>query len=77
MRKILNTDPKTRYSVQDIRDHPWYKQVTPHEKDGIIVGVNSIPVSNSFLILIRLNTRLFRILKTMDLIWSTPRSELN
>lgn len=24
--KILNTDPETRYSIEDIRNHPWYKQ---------------------------------------------------
>jgi 5'-AMP-activated protein kinase catalytic alpha subunit len=45
MRRILNTDPKTRYTIEDIREHPWYRQITQDEKEGIIVGINSIPVS--------------------------------
>ena len=44
MKKILDTDPRTRITIPEIREHPWYKQVTPNEKNGIIVGINPIPV---------------------------------
>lgn len=44
MKKILDTDPRTRITIPEIREHPWYKQVTPNEKSGIIVGINTIPV---------------------------------
>ena len=44
IKKILDTDPRTRLTIPEIRDHPWYKQVAPNEKDGIIVGINAIPV---------------------------------
>ena len=44
MQRILNTDPAKRYTIADIRRHPWYNQVTASEREGIIVGVNPIPV---------------------------------
>jgi|TARA_B110000285_G_scaffold183275_1_gene207374 5'-AMP-activated protein kinase, catalytic alpha subunit len=35
---ILNPDPTQRFTIKDIRNHPWYNQVVPDEKKGIIVG---------------------------------------
>lgn len=48
IKKILDTDPRTRITIAEIREHPWYLQVTPEEKEGIIVGVNPIPVSINY-----------------------------
>ena len=47
---ILNTDPQKRYTIQDIRNHPWYS-LAKHEKEscGIIIGVNPVPVSAAYL----------------------------
>jgi 5'-AMP-activated protein kinase, catalytic alpha subunit len=43
--KILNTDPKTRFRIPDIRSHNWFKQLPISANDeGINVGFNSIPV---------------------------------
>ena len=42
---ILNPDPTKRYNIQDIRDHPWYNQVAPDEKAGIMVGQDKIPIN--------------------------------
>lgn len=42
---ILNPDPQLRYSIEDIREHPWYNQVEPDEKKGIIVGKDQIPIN--------------------------------
>ncbi len=45
LKRVLNTDPTARYKIDDIRRHPWYKQVaSTTNDDGIIVGYNSIPV---------------------------------
>ena len=44
IKKILDTDPRTRITIAEIREHPWYLQVPVEEKEGIIVGVNPIPV---------------------------------
>lgn len=46
---ILNPDPTKRYTIKDIRDHPWYNQVEPDEKKGIIVGRDQIPVQTKIL----------------------------
>lgn len=47
---ILNTDPLKRYTIEDIRKHPWFNIVTP-QKDtgGLIIGYNSIPIDRSVL----------------------------
>ena len=46
---ILNPDPVKRYSIEDIRDHPWYNQVEHVEKSGIIIGQDPIPVNQNIL----------------------------
>ena len=47
--RILNPDPTKRFTIEDIRDHPWYNQVEPQEKAGIVVGKDPIPVSMNIL----------------------------
>jgi 5'-AMP-activated protein kinase catalytic alpha subunit len=47
LKKILNTDPETRYKIVDIRKHSWMKSAMSNienQSEGIIVGYNSIPV---------------------------------
>ena len=49
LKQILNTNPDDRLNITQIRAHKWYNivdQVMP-PKEGIIVGINSIPVSLS------------------------------
>jgi serine/threonine protein kinase len=47
---ILNTDPVKRYSITEIRNHAWYNISKPEkETDGIIIGVNPVPVDTSIL----------------------------
>ena len=38
LNKILNTDPDKRYTIQQIRDHSWYKQHAEKTYSGIVVG---------------------------------------
>ena len=40
MTRVLNTDPERRYRISDIRSHPWFKQVTVKNYEGIIVGIH-------------------------------------
>lgn len=49
IKKILNTDPTKRFTVNDIRTHEWYQTVKPNEVDGIIVGKDRVPVLDEFL----------------------------
>lgn len=41
---ILNTNPEKRFSIEQIRDHPWYKQHEENTFNGIVVGQDEIPV---------------------------------
>eukprot|EP00347_Sterkiella_histriomuscorum_P003070 403365705 len=43
--KILNTNPETRYSVEDIRDHPWFKQVKEKRMGGFLPGKEKMPIN--------------------------------
>lgn len=46
IKNILITDPARRYTIEDIRKHPWFYQVKPiREVQGIIVGLHKIPVN--------------------------------
>ena len=40
---ILTVDPEKRFTIEDIKNHPWYKVYPIKPKEGIIVGVHQIP----------------------------------
>lgn len=44
IRKTLVVDPAKRYTISDIRNHPWYNLVTPQEKTGTLIGKMEIAV---------------------------------
>jgi 5'-AMP-activated protein kinase catalytic alpha subunit len=46
MKKILNTDPEKRITIEDIRAHDWiHKYMKDHiPSKGLIIGYNRIPV---------------------------------
>jgi 5'-AMP-activated protein kinase catalytic alpha subunit len=49
---ILTTNPNTRYTIPEIRRHPWYnvyKNDGGEPPQGIIVGYHKIPVDNKIL----------------------------
>jgi serine/threonine protein kinase len=50
IKKILNTDPKTRLTVIEIWNHEWFNQIKSLELDGIIVGKDRIPVIQEILL---------------------------
>ena len=41
LRKILNTNPETRYQIEDIRRHPWYSLSKPKESIGEVTVIDS------------------------------------
>jgi len=48
IRRILNTDPETRYTINEIRNHPWSLQVKDRYRDmGLFPGKEKMPVSDS------------------------------
>ena len=38
--RILAKNPEERYTIDDIRSHPWYRQVSQQINPGIIVGLH-------------------------------------
>lgn len=44
LNSILNTDPEKRFTIEQIREHPWYKQHSENTYNGIVVGQDQIPV---------------------------------
>lgn len=45
LKKVMNTDPDTRYKIKDIRKHPWYSLAKAEKSDeGIMVGYQTIPI---------------------------------
>lgn len=49
--KILNPDPETRYSIEDIRDHPWFNIIEhkPPYTPPIYLGDEPIPVDEKII----------------------------
>lgn len=41
--KILNTNPDIRYSIEEIRDHPWYKIQKEKRQFGLFPGKEKMP----------------------------------
>lgn len=41
---ILKVDPMERYDISQIRNHPWFSQVSPTSFPGIILELNKIPI---------------------------------
>lgn len=49
---ILNIDPDRRYSIDQIKNHKWFKLSLPmYISEGLIVGYNRIPILNEILVM--------------------------
>ena len=46
---MLDLDPMTRYTLQEIRNHPWFNLVEYKLIPGIIIGYNKIPIDEHIL----------------------------
>jgi 5'-AMP-activated protein kinase, catalytic alpha subunit len=46
---ILNTDPNSRLTIEDIRNNQWYQQIKEEPKPGILIGYDHILVDSSIL----------------------------
>jgi len=44
--KILNTDPEKRYGIEEIRNHPWFKQQKDKMSRGLFPGTEPMPVND-------------------------------
>ena len=46
---MLDLDPMTRYTLQEVRSHPWFNSIDYKLIPGIIIGYNIIPVDEKIL----------------------------
>ena len=44
LKNILNTDADKRFTIEQIRAHPWYQQCQEIKYSGIVVGQDQIPI---------------------------------
>ena len=44
LKHMLDINPLTRFTLDDIMEHPWFNKIKYNITPGIIVGVNRIPV---------------------------------
>ena len=49
LKGILETDSDKRLTIEQIRNHPWFKQNEEVNFNGIIVGTDQIPVDDELL----------------------------
>jgi 5'-AMP-activated protein kinase, catalytic alpha subunit len=49
LKNILNTDPEKRYTLKQIRSHPWFNRIPVMINEGLLVGVINIPVDENLL----------------------------
>jgi len=49
LRKILNTDPNTRYTLQQIKSHPWFSINITKINEGLLVNISVIPIDEKLL----------------------------
>ncbi len=51
LRNVLNTNPMKRFSIEDIKNHPWFNlnsNYSPGRK-GLIIGLHEIPIDKDLL----------------------------
>ena len=49
LKHLLDINPMTRYTLQEIKDHPWFKMNNFFLIQGIIIGYHKIPVDEEVL----------------------------
>jgi serine/threonine protein kinase len=49
LKHMLDINPLTRYTLDDIMEHPWFNKMKFNITPGIIVGINSIPIDKKIL----------------------------
>ena len=49
LKHMLDINPITRYTLQEIKQHPWFNLQKPNLIPGIIIGYNNIPIDENIL----------------------------
>jgi 5'-AMP-activated protein kinase catalytic alpha subunit len=49
LKNVLSTDPNKRYTLRQIRSHPWFNRIPVMINEGLLVNVINIPVDDFIL----------------------------
>ena len=49
LKHMLDINPMTRYTLQEIREHPWFNNKSCNMLPGIVIGYNKIPIDDKIL----------------------------
>jgi len=49
IKRILNTDPNSRYTLNQIKAHPWFQINITKINEGLLVNISIIPVDGSII----------------------------
>ena len=44
MKNIMQIDPRKRFKIEQIKEHPWYCKLQQNQLDGMIIGKDDIPI---------------------------------
>ncbi len=48
IKRILNTDPSKRFTIQQIKNHSWFNLMNPTINEGLLLHIYRIPVKIIF-----------------------------
>ena len=49
MKHLLDINSNTRYSLEKIKEHPWFNKVANNSRPGVIIGYHRIPIDTTIL----------------------------
>ncbi len=50
LKHMLDINPITRYTLQEIREHPWFNNKNYNMLPGIVIGYNKIPIDEKIIV---------------------------
>ena len=50
LKHMLDINPITRYTLQEIREHPWFNNKSYNMLPGIVIGYNKIPIDEKIIV---------------------------
>ena len=49
LKHLLDINPRTRYNLEQIKEHPWFNIVPMKSRPGIIIGYHKIPIDQKII----------------------------
>jgi 5'-AMP-activated protein kinase catalytic alpha subunit len=49
LKHLLDINPRTRYNLEQIKEHPWFNIIPMKSRPGIIIGYHKIPIDQKII----------------------------